>query len=198
MTKKKRILSVIMAVALVASMMFAMTATTYAVTDSEVSVTVKFYDGDEFLLDREVRINPSTMTNSNWNALYQIPALVGNQSYHENLLMNNQRPSAMDATILALQEMGSADGTQVYWDYGYPVTNSSTILGGYITDIFGQGTVTNTALTTPSLWVGDAWLYSITTSSGTVVPNLYATNVALQDGMTITWTYTYGIEEPIN
>ena len=51
MTKKKRILSVIMAVALVASMMFAMTATTYAVTDSEVRVTVKFYDGDEFLLD---------------------------------------------------------------------------------------------------------------------------------------------------
>ena len=197
MTKKRRILSVIMAVALIASMMFAMTANTYAATDAEVTVTVEFYDGDEYLMDWDVTIDPSTMTNADWNALYQIPALVGNQSYHANLLMNNQRPSAMDATIKALQEIGVDDGTQVYWDYGYPVTNSSTILGGYITDIFGLGTVTDTALTTPSLWVGDAWLYSITTSNGTVVPNLYATNVALQDGMTITWTYTYGIEEPI-
>lgn len=46
MTKKRRILSVIMAVALVASMMFAMTANTYAATDAG-SATIDFYIYDE-------------------------------------------------------------------------------------------------------------------------------------------------------
>lgn len=48
MTKKRRILSVIMAVALVASMMFAMTANTYAATDAgTANITyVTYYESD--------------------------------------------------------------------------------------------------------------------------------------------------------
>lgn len=190
----KKILSIVM----VLTMVFAMTATAFANTNSDVTVTVEFYDGDEFLMDWDVTIDPTEMTNTAWNALYTIPTLQANQYYNSTILMNNQRPSAMDATMKALVEMESVGDTAVAWDYYLPENSTQTeIRGGYISDIFGYTTQTDYSQTTGSMWVGNAWLYTITNASGVTVPSLYATNVALTDGMTITWTYTYDIHEPI-
>lgn len=187
-----------LAIVLAFVMVFAMTTVAFANTNSDITVNVEFYDGDELLMSWPVTIDPSSMTDSDWNALYTIPTLQGNQYYNANLLLNGNRPSAMDATLTALTDMDTLGDSEVGWDYYlHEDTNKTELRGGYLSNIFGYTTETDYSKTTGSLWVGNAWLYKITDANGAEVSNLYATNVPLTDGMTITWTYTYGIEEPI-
>lgn len=191
-----------LALVLALVMVFATTASVFAETERNTTgktVTVEFYDGDELLMSWPVTIDESTITESQLNSLYTIPALKTNQYYNEYLLMNNQRPSAMDATLMALTDMDALGESEVGWDYYlHKDTGKTELRGGYLSNIFGSTTETDYSQTTGSLWVGNAWLYQITDGNGVEVPNLYATNVPVTDGMKITWTYTYGIKEPIN
>lgn len=64
MTKKKRILSVIMAVALVASMMFAMNTVAFASTTDDVTVTVAFDTRSYDLNAKMIKTNGSLVSSS--------------------------------------------------------------------------------------------------------------------------------------
>ncbi|MBR3706181.1 MAG: hypothetical protein IKM19_04360, partial [Firmicutes bacterium] len=91
----------------------------------------------------------------------------------------------MDATYKALQELGMDGGMITGWDTEEPEG------GMYITKMLGLETET-AADTSLTVWRGYAWEYEIEYAES----DLYATNVAATDGMTISWWYRY-CEEPI-
>ena len=130
----KRTMKKGLAIVLALVMVFAMTATAFASTNSDITVNVEFYDGQELLMSWPVTINPSAMTEEKWDALYTIPTLQNNQYYNANLLLNSQRPSAMDATLTALIDMGSLGETEVGWDYYlHENTKQNSVVDTYLT-----------------------------------------------------------------
>ena len=91
----------------------------------------------------------------------------------------------MDAVAQALG-LTNAD---IPWDMP---ENSTVYIGGYLPTLCGLSTVT-AADSTSTTWRGYAWMYSLDfyTAETPSYINLYATNVALEDGMNIVWTYDY-------
>ncbi len=184
MTKRKRILSVIMAVAMVASMMFAMTANTYANTDNAMTVTVECYNMTDYGAPVaeyfEVTIDPD-----NFTRVYEIPANVSS-----DVITDAKTPTVMDAVAQALKLQNS----DIPWDLPEGETN---YIGGYLPTICGLSTQT-AADSSSTVWRGYAWMYSLDfyTAETPSFTDLYATNVPLEDGMNIVWTYDYR-EQPI-
>lgn len=191
MTKKRRILSVIMAVALVASMMFAMTANTYAATDAG-NITVNFVflqEGDDLGLGGSITIP------ANHTRLYEVP----NPTDDTSMLIPDSKVSVMDATLWYLEENGCYDATEnaLTW-FREPLQKEDGTWyvknwGGMIESMFATPNERTNDPTDQNWWKGNAWIYSV----NGVESELFATNVEATDGMTITWNYKY-VEEELN
>lgn len=175
MTKRKRILSVIMAVAMVASMMFAMTANTYATENNTKTVTVEFIDEAGTVYE----VQEVTFDDSFVRTAYSTDGNPGTAVIRDN------RPTVMDATYAALKALGKDNDMITGWDTVDPRG------GMYVTKMLGLQTET-AADTSETVWRGYAWEYEI----GYVKSELYATNVEVQDGDVISWWYRY-CEEPM-
>ena len=198
MKKFGKLTSLLLALVLV----FSLSVTAFAAIppSGSINATVVFYDGDEYLMDWAVE-----MTEKNATTSYEIPTPGPGQYLDSRIISNANRPSAMDATLVALDEIGTPE--TIGWDY-YPVSSTLTeIRGGYLDTIFGYTTET-TAYLEPTenyngYWEGNAWLYKVLDADGNVVvepginDDVYATNIELEEGMTIVWTYTYDIHEVI-
>lgn len=175
----KKNLRKVLAVVLALTMVFAMSANAFADTDSAnetITVTVEFIDENGTVYEcTDVSFDTST-----FNAhLYSIPANPG------TAVITGNTPTVMDATYKALQDLGMSSGMITGWD------TEDSRGGMYITKMLGLETAT-AADTSATVWRGYAWEYEI----GYVKSDLYATNVAAADNMTISWWYRY-CEEPI-
>lgn len=168
----KKILSIVM----ILTMVFAMSATAFASANQIIDVTVEFIDENGSVYEVET---VSFDTNSFNGHLYTIPNNPG------TAVITTNTPTVMDATYKALQELGMSSGMITGWD----TENSEG--GMYITKMLGLETET-AADTSTTVWRGYAWEYEIEYAEA----DLYATNVAATDGMTISWWYRY-CEEPI-
>jgi len=184
MTKKRRILSVIMAVAMVASMMFAMTANTYANTDS-IDVTVTFQMEGEDMMSVPVTL-PVELGRQ-----YSVPEPTDDNS----LILSADKISVMDATYAALNEMGCFDPVEneLSW-YREPLQKDDGTWyvknwGGQIESMLATPNERTNDPTDQKWWKGNAWMYS---TDGGATENLeFATNVEATDGMVIVWNYRY-------
>lgn len=192
---------------LVVVMIFAMSINAFAAipASGSINATVVFEldDDPDFVLEL-----PVTMTSANSAIYYSLPTLALSEYFNSNIVMGDNRPSAMDATLDAISQMMGENTTLSGWDRKYHEDTLQTeILGGYLDSIFGYETETTDYLVPTEnysgYWKGNAWLYKIEDSNGNVVVapgtsnDVYATNVVLQEGMVITWTYTHNIVETI-
>lgn len=167
----KRILSIVM----ILTMVFAMSATSFAGTNQVIDVTVEFIDENGSVYE----VTTVSFDTNNFNGhLYTIPNNPG------SAVITANTPTVMDASYKALQELGMNGGMITGWD-------TEGAGGMYITKMLGLETET-AADTSPTVWRGYAWEYEIEYAES----DLYATNVAATDGMTISWWYRY-CEEPI-
>ena len=174
MTKNKRkVIALMMAMVMVMASMFAVTGTTFAGTDENITVTV------EFASDSIYECKTVTL-DANSGHLYTIPENPG------TAVITANTPTIMDATFDALGQIGSTEDFITGWDTVDPRG------GMYITAMLGAQTET-AADSSATVWRGYAWKYLV----NGVESDLYATNVALQNGDVITWMYDF-CEEPIN
>lgn len=173
--KNKRIFTVFMAMLLTLSMMIATTAVSFAAENATVDVTVEFTYDDVYLYD-ELSYDTNTFTRTQ----YTIPSNPG------TAVITGNTPTVMDATLDALDDVAAGQEVIMGWD------TVDTRGGAYITKMIGQQTVT-AADSSATVWRGYAWKYYI----NGVEADLYATNIALQDGDVISWTYDY-CTEPID
>lgn len=190
---------------LVVAMIFAMSISAFAAipASGSINATVVFEmdDDPDFVLEV-----PVTMTSANSTIYYDIPTLALSEYYNSDIVMNDDRPSVMDATLAAVSQMMGENTTLSGWDRKYHGDTLRTeILGGYLDSIFGYETETTDYLVPTEnysgYWKGNAWLYKVVDANGNVVVDpgptfvdgVYATNLVLQEGMTITWTYTHNI-----
>ena len=171
----KKMASILMAMAMVVSVMFATTATTFAAENATVSVTVEFAYDDVYLYDT-VNYNTNTFTRTQ----YTIPTNPG------TAVITSNTPTVMDATLDALDAVAPSQEVIMGWD------TVDTRGGAYITKMIGQQTVT-AADSSATVWKGYAWKYLINGEEA----DLYATNIALENGDVITWIYDY-CTEPID
>lgn len=200
MTKKKRILSVIMAVALVASMMFAMTANTYAATNDGY-VTVSVVQNNFDLTGKYVGGGTAVTIDGNTIVNYQVPISQVEEyvevGYKYLYLPGdvedpmNGEASVLDAIIAALDLNGVSD-IDAGWDY----TNMPAYglyPGGYIHNINSDSRVSNTVTTYTDengvVWnrsYGSGWTVAYSVNGGSMtVPGVYTSNIALTPGMNI-------------
>ena len=125
MTKKRRILSVIMAVALVASMMFAMTANTFAATNGSATCIVQIYD-----MDDDVSYVVDSATVASGQSVYD--AINGSFDYYEPAWEDwvdvfNQQPTKHLISFVGYDEVNvdhqyNADGSGWSNDWGWRYT----------------------------------------------------------------------------
>lgn len=205
MKTRKRILSVIMAVAMVASMMFAMTANTYAATDEGyVTVSVvqnNFNESGEYVGGgNAVTIDGKTIVD------YQVPISTVEEyiGYGYKYLylpadvedpMNGQA-SVLDAIITALDLNGVTD-IETGWDYTN-IPEKNLYPGGYIHNINSDSRVSNTVTTytdeNGKVWnrsYGHGWNVAYSENGTMTVPTQYASNIALTPGMNIIIDISY-------
>lgn len=200
----KRTMNKFASMLLVLAMLLSLSVTAFAAIPAggSITATVEFYNGEDLLMDW-----PVTMTAANATTSYEIPKLETNQYYNSTIVMNDNRPSAMDATLVALEEIGTPEQVSGWGRKYHEDTGLTEIQGAYLDTIFGETTVTTDykapTATTAGYWEGNSWLYKVVDADGNVVVepdsenDVYATNVELEEGMTITWTYTYNIHTVI-
>ena len=175
----KRTMKKGLAIVLALVMVFAMTATAFATADDSMTVTVECYNLSDYGTPvseyHQVTIDPN-----NFTRVYNIPSNVSS-----DVITSANTPTVMDAVAQALG-LTNAD---IPWDMP---ENSTVYIGGYLPTLCGLSTVT-AADSTSTTWRGYAWMYSLDfyTAETPSYINLYATNVALEDGMKIVWTYDY-------
>ena len=184
MTKKRRILSVIMAVALVASMMFAMTANTFAATDETITVTVK-------LDTRSYDLSPALKDKNN-------NLLGGTQVTYSNVTL-----PAGSTVWDAVQKVAADNNFELQYKTVADYYDSS-ITHYAVQDIaqVGENTIENAGtksafITTASpydergYYYESGWVYGLTPAGSTeFFPGNYMDAVEIVDGETITLHYS--------
>lgn len=177
----KRVLAVMLALVMV----FSMSTFAFANTDSTITVTVEFYNLSDYGT-QVAEAHTVSIDTEDFERVYDIPSNVSS-----DVITDANTPTVMDAVVEALNLSSSAVG----WDMP---TNSTNYIGGYLSSILGLSTQT-AADSSSTVWRGYAWQYYLDyyTNYEENPVELYATNVELEDGMVITWTYNYR-EEPIS
>lgn len=169
----KRTLKKGLAIVLALIMVFAMTATAFASTDSTINYTVEFTYGDNY------QSYEGSFDSSFTRTAYSTAGKVG------TAIIRTNTPTILDATYAGLDDVSPASEVIIGWD------TVDTRGGAYITKMLGQQTET-AADSSTTVWRGWAWKYYINGEEA----DLYATNIAVNDGDVITWIYDYW-EEPI-
>lgn len=171
----KRTMKKGLAIVLALVMVFAMTATAFATTNATINYTVEFAYGENYEY-HEGSFDTAAFTRT----AYSTDGKIG------TAIIRGNTPTILDATYAALNSVAPADEVIIGWDTVDPRG------GAYITKMLGQQTET-AADSSSTEWRGWAWKYYINGEEA----DLYATNIAVQDGDVITWTYDYW-KEPIN
>lgn len=164
----KKVLSIVM----ILTMVFAMTATAFANTNATINYTVEFAYGDNYEYF-EGDFDTATFTRT----AYSTAGKTG------TAIITGNTPTILDATYAALGEVAPSEEMIIGWDTVDPRG------GAYVTKMLGQQTET-AADSSSTEWRGWAWKYYI----NGVEADLYATNIAVQDGDVITWIYDYCVE----
>lgn len=181
MTKKRRILSVIMAVALVASMMFAMTANTYAADAGSVSVSITTGNFDT---DGNYTGNGSPLTTitvpltDRQITLDELDAYVNDYQLKETFYLPDGatdplpgKASVLDAVLAVLFEEGYDDIRTGWSSYSDP--SNGFFPGGYINDFGGTNAINNVTYVNKAdgyIWghsVGWGWNIAYKPADGT-------------------------------
>ena len=163
-----------LAIVLALVMVFAMTATAFAGTNSTINYTVEFAYGDNY------EIYEGNFDDSFTRTAYSTDGKVG------TAIIRTNTPTILDATYAGLDDVAPASEVIIGWDTVDPRG------GAYVTKMLGQQTET-AADSSSTEWRGWAWKYYINGEEA----DLYASNIAVNDGDVITWSYEY-CTEPIN
>jgi hypothetical protein len=163
--------------------------------DVTATVTIQFYGEDA-----------ESWSVTNPPPKYGYPALPPNGYFNSTVVMTADRPSVLDASLTAFEEMGIIGDTFVSeWDVYAHENNTLEWRGKWVDGIFDLVITDsgNSYLPTPSYdgyREGDAWTYTVIDADDNVIVdgsgnmmdpnNVYASNVKLEDGMTIIWNYT--------
>lgn len=168
-TNLKKGLSLVLALVMV----FAMTTAAFANANDTINYTVEFAYGENY------EYYEDSFTEAFTRTAYSTEGKVG------TAIITDNTPTILDATYAALDGVASSDDVIIGWDTYDPRG------GAYITRMLGQQTET-AADSSATVWRGWSWKYYINGEEA----DLYATNIAVQDGDVITWIYEY-CEEPI-
>lgn len=163
-----------LAIVLALIMVFAMTATAFAETNSTINYVVEFTYGDNY------QYYEGDFGSSFTRTAYSTDGKVG------TAIIRTNTPTILDATYAALNDIAPSDEVIIGWD------TVDSRGGAYITKMLGQQTET-AADSSSTEWRGWAWKYYI----NGVEADLYATNIAVNDNDVITWSYEY-CTEPIS
>lgn len=176
----KRTMKKGLAIVLALVMVFSMSAVAFAGTNETITVTVEFIDaqyGTVYEVVEDIEFNTATFNRAAHNPTYDPIGKPG------TAVITDNTPTVLDATFKALGMLNQTQGDIVY---GWDDAQTDPRGGAYITEMLGLQT--ETALdTSETVWRGNTWNYEI----GYVDADLYASNVALEDGMVISWWYEY-------
>lgn len=201
--KSKRLMSVFLVI--VMTLVFtAGFATTAEAATADIGATVKIQLYDEDAAEWPVSLDPLTFDRNTTYGIY--PTLTGINYFSNKVLPDADRPSVLDASWQAFDEMGII-GNDFVSGWGKEPQKDGTIewQGVWVDGMFDMSTDQDLNISYPptggndGYWAGDAWLVSVVDADGNVVisgdpdqmmSDLYASNVQFEDGMTITWNYT--------
>ena len=180
----KRTMKKGLAIVLALVMVFSMSAVAFAGTNETISVTVEFIDakyGTVYEVVENVEFNTATFNRSAGIPTYDPIGKPG------TAIIASNTPTVLDATCKAL---GMLNQTQNDIVIGWDDAVLDPRGGAYITEMLGLQTET-AADTSETVWRGNVWKYQI----GYTEADLYASNVALENGMVISWWYNYCEQE---
>jgi hypothetical protein len=210
----RKFAAALLAAAMALTLVVGFGAPAFATADDEITVTVAFYDGvidsETEWLSEEIVIDPDTF-DYDYPANYfpPLPAEVPNYVYWGPYILGYVHPpTVIDATWQVFRNQYTEEYSQVLWDtLFHDSTGLIEIVGGGLDKAFDLGTYVDDYLApTPTYdgyWQGDAWLFEVLDEYGNVVyaadpypaaVGYYPTNLILEDGWTINWVYTYGID----
>ncbi|WP_347488656.1 hypothetical protein ABDB91_15840 [Desulfoscipio sp. XC116] len=197
--KKQKLLSLMFAAVMVFALFAGFPASAFADSTIDATVVVEFYGADPTEWPTTVNVPFDINSTYEWH-----DTLPPDNYYNEHVVFPADRPSVLDASWQAFEEMGIA-GDEFIWGWDKKPHADGTVewRGVWVDGMFDMVTADsgNSYLPTPGhdgYWEGDAWLYEVRDADGNVVvpadptmtSGLYASNVELTDGMTITWNYT--------
>ncbi len=180
-----------LAIVLALVMVFAMTATAFAETNTG-NITVNLVFQQEGV---DLGVGGSITIPGDYTRLYAPPVATDDTS----ILVPTNKCSVMDATLWYLDSMGCYDAAEnnLTW-YREPLQKADGSWyvknwGGQIESMFATANKRTNPVTDTEWWKGNAWIYSVNGTES----DLFATNVEATDGMTITWNYKY-VEKNMN
>ncbi len=176
MTKKRRILSVIMAVVMAASMMFAMTANTYAATDENITVTVKFDTRSYDLNAKMVKTDGETLVSDSPVVEYTVTVPAGS--------------TALDAVEKAAGDNGFEVETKSFGETNVAITDIGNVGENHLTVAQLENSFIRLG-TGENAYNVSGWIYGITPVGSTeFFPSNYMNDYTLSDGMVVSMHYS--------